>query len=110
MSLEESKARAIVCDAGKRLLREGLVAGTWGNVSIRISPDEMIVTPGGLEYESLSAEDMVKVNIFSLKYSGKLKPTSELKLHAKIYQKRKNISAVIHTHQLHPMHAKGLFA
>lgn len=99
MSLEEIKARVIVCDAGKRLLREGLVAGTWGNVSIRISPDEMIVTPGGLEYDGLSAEDMVKVNIFSLKYSGDLKPTSELKLHAEIYQKRKNINAVIHTHQ-----------
>ncbi|MDX2414536.1 MAG: class II aldolase/adducin family protein [Bacteroidales bacterium] len=97
--MDESKARNLVCEAGKRLLREGLVERTWGNVSIRISSEEMIVTPGGLEYEVLTPADMVKVNIRTLEYSGKLKPSSEKNLHARIYLERKNINAVIHTHQ-----------
>lgn len=97
--MDEQKARAIVCEAGKRLLREGLVARTWGNVSVRLNGDVMIVTPGGLEYEDLTPDDMVKVNIKTLSYEGSIKPSSEKNLHATIYRERKNINAVIHTHQ-----------
>lgn len=97
--MDEQKAREIVCEAGKRLLREGLVARTWGNVSVRLKKDFMIVTPGGLEYEDLTPEDMVKVNIKTLSYEGSIRPSSEKNLHARIYRERKNINAVIHTHQ-----------
>ena len=99
LMMEENKARELVCEAGRRLLKDGLVARTWGNVSVRLNSDEMIVTPGGLEYEDLKPEDMVKVNIKTLEYEGKLKPSSEKNLHARIYLDRKNINAVIHTHQ-----------
>lgn len=97
--MDEQKARAVVCEAGKRLLREGLVERTWGNVSVRLKGDAMIITPGGLEYEDLTPDDMVKVNIKTLSYEGKIKPSSEKNLHARIYLERKNINAVIHTHQ-----------
>ena len=97
--MNESTARILVCEAGKRLLRENLVSGTWGNLSLRLDGDRMVITPSGKPYESLGPEDMVVVSYKTLEWSGEVKPSSELKLHAAIYQERKEINAVIHTHQ-----------
>jgi len=93
-----AKARQLVCDSGKRLLRSGYVSGTWGNISGRIDTDYMAITPSGREYESLTPEDMVIVNIHDLSYKGDLKPSGEMGLHAEIYKQRAEINAVMHTH------------
>jgi L-fuculose-phosphate aldolase len=95
----ESNARSAVCEAGKRLLRENLVSGTWGNLSLRLDDEYMVITPSGKPYESLSPEDMVLVNYKTLIWNSENKPSSELKLHAAVYRERKDINAVIHTHQ-----------
>ena len=97
--IAERDAKSVVCEAGKRLLRENLVSGTWGNLSLRMDEQNMIITPSGKPYDSLAPEDMVLVNYRTLAWSGEIKPSSELKLHASIYQERKDINAVIHTHQ-----------
>lgn len=89
-----------VCEAGKLLLKEGLVARTWGNVSIKVSDTQMIITPSGRNYNELTPSEMVLVNIYTLKYEGNLKPSSELKLHCQVYKTRPHINAVIHTHQM----------
>jgi L-fuculose-phosphate aldolase len=95
------RAKKFVCDSGKRLLLEGLVARTWGNVSMRINERQMVITPSGRKYEELSPEDMVVVNYLDYSYIGPRKPSSELKLHCEIYKRRKNVDAVIHTHQMY---------
>ena len=97
--IPENEARSLVCEAGKRLLREGLVSGTWGNLSLRTGSDMMVITPSGKPYETLHPEDMVTVNFRTLEWTGSNKPSSELKLHAAIYCSREVINAVIHTHQ-----------
>jgi L-fuculose-phosphate aldolase len=94
-----SYARSVVCEAGKRLLHENFVSGTWGNISLRIDDESMMITPSGKPYETLTPEDMVIVNYKTLAWEGENKPSSELKLHAAIYTERKDINAVIHTHQ-----------
>ena len=90
-----------VCEAGKLLLKEGLVARTWGNVSIKISDTQMIITPSGRMYDELTPNEMVLVDIYTLKYEGNLKPSSELKLHCQVYKTRPHIKSVIHTHQMY---------
>ena len=97
MDLQEIKQ--MVADAGRRLIREGLVAGTWGNISVR-SGDVMVITPSGVDYETASLDDMVVVNIETLEYTHDRKPSSEMKLHAQIYKERKDIKAVVHTHSM----------
>jgi L-fuculose-phosphate aldolase len=99
MIIPEGYARSVVCEAGKRLLKEKLVSGTWGNLSLRIDEQNMVITPSGRPYELLSPADMVLVNYRTLAWEGENKPSSELKLHASIYVERKEINAVIHTHQ-----------
>lgn len=98
--MQYSEEREQVHHAGIKLKQQNLIPGTWGNVSIRVSSDSMIITPSGLDYESLTPDDLALVNFLSLKWQGKYKPSSEMKLHAQIYKERKNINAVIHTHSM----------
>jgi L-fuculose-phosphate aldolase len=92
--------RQAVVNAGRRLLAEGLVARTWGNVSVRAGPEHMLITPSGRAYEEIAPEDIVTVHLRTNTHAGPLKPSSEGKLHAEIYRTRSEIGAVIHTHQM----------
>lgn len=86
--------------AGLRLLHEGLVSRTWGNISVKVNDSEMLVTPSGRFYEDLTPADMVLVNFNDDTFDKTLKPSSEFKLHTEIYRTRNEIAAVIHTHQM----------
>jgi len=97
--IDYTEYKTLVCNAGKRLLSEGLVSGTWGNVSLRISDKEMAITPSGIPYEEMTPDHIVIVDIDRLDYQGNLKPSSEKALHAAVYKNRKKIQAIIHTHQ-----------
>ncbi|HQO31050.1 MAG TPA: class II aldolase/adducin family protein [Chitinophagales bacterium] len=98
MDIQEAKKQ--VCAAGLQLLREGLVARTWGNVSIKVNDRQMVITPSGRKYDELTPEDMVLVDFYTWKYEGNIKPSSELKLHGEVYKTRTHINSVIHTHQM----------
>ena len=80
-------------------MKEGLVARTWGNISIRVDDTYMLITPSGRTYEDLTEADIVLVNYHTSKHEGDIKPSSEKELHCEIYRTRKKIHAVIHTHQ-----------
>jgi L-fuculose-phosphate aldolase len=88
-----------VISAGLKVVKTGLVAGTWGNISIRIDDKSMAITPSGGNYENLSPADISIVQFKNGSYDGP-KPSSEKKLHIQIYKERKNINAVIHTHSM----------
>jgi len=98
--INNKEARNLICESGRSLVEKGLVSRTWGNISIRLDENTMLITPSGRTYEDLMPEDIVLVHIDSLKYEGSIKPSSEFVLHAEIYKQRKNINAVIHTHQM----------
>lgn len=99
MNVEE--ARALVCESGKRLLRDGLVAGTFGNISYRVDDSSIIITPSGISYDELTPGDMVLVNIHDLSCDENKKPSSEKDLHIAIYKHRREVNAVIHNHSLY---------
>lgn len=98
VSLNEKKKQVI--EAGLKLLEDGLVARTWGNVSIKADEDHMLITPSGRRYNDLMIDEIVLVNIHTSEYDGSIKPSSEHKLHSEIYRTRPGINAVIHTHQM----------
>lgn len=96
---KEMELRKEIVEAGKKLLEKNLVQGTWGNISIRLDENTMLITPSGLDYLSLKPEDISKVDINTFFYQGK-KPSSEKGIHAAIYLDRKDINAVIHSHPI----------
>lgn len=84
------------------LLINGVVFYTWGNVS-GISEDRkyMVIKPSGIDYEKMSADDMVVVDIASgKKVEGKWNPSSDTKTHLELYKKYSSIKGVVHTHSM----------
>ena len=91
-----------VCDANLELVKRGVVIYTWGNVS-GISSDGkyMVIKPSGVEYDKMSPNDMVVVDIESgLRVEGKWNPSSDTKTHLALYRKFKNIKVIVHTHSV----------
>jgi L-fuculose-phosphate aldolase len=97
--MNEADARRLVREAGVALVKEGLVQGTWGNVSIRVSPKLMAITPTGSDYLAMRDEDIVLVDLETGEARGGV-PSSEKGLHAAIYGSRPEVQAVIHTHSM----------
>ncbi len=97
--MDERAAREAVRAAGVKLVEEGLVAGTWGNVSVRFSKTEMAITPSGFDYLSMGVEDIVIVDLLTGESRGGT-PSTEKKLHREIYRSRPEVNAVIHTHSM----------
>lgn len=82
----------------RQLAAGGLIAGQDGNVSVRLSPDRVLVTPSGLIKALLTAADMVEVDLTGRKRGGRRNPTSELDLHLRILMHRPDVGAVVHAH------------
>jgi len=91
--------REVVCKLHELLPHNGLVSWTAGNISGRV-PDSrlMIIKPSGLEYEALTPQSMVAVDIDDLTAQGDLKPSSDTATHAFIYQEMPEIGGIVHTH------------
>lgn len=86
--------RARICAFSRRMITDGLVVGTSGNISIR-SGDLTAITPTGVEYTELSPEAVSVVDARGRLVAGAL-PSSELPLHLALY--RTGTHAVVHTH------------
>jgi len=101
------KERCAVLEAAQALLRQGLVAGTSGNVSARVhdgtQPERLLlaITPSGRYYDTLSPADIVVVDDGGNIVEGTLAPSVEFRLHAGIYQTRPDVGGVIHTHSVY---------
>ena len=99
MIYQKKQAEQILLRACRELVSSGLIARTWGNVSIRLSKDLFLITPSGRAYETLEAADLVTVRIRDLSYEGDIKPSSEKEIHASVYKLKKDVDFVVHTHQ-----------
>jgi ribulose-5-phosphate 4-epimerase/fuculose-1-phosphate aldolase len=92
--------RAEIVAAGRDLVAKGLVAGTWGNISVRIpDSEEVLITPSGRDYNTLTAAELVVVDSKGRTVSGGI-PSSETPLHLAIYHERRDVQAIVHTHSI----------
>lgn len=99
MAYTIAEAKELVLKAGLELCEAGLVARTWGNISARVSDTQYVITPSGRAYDTLTADDIVLVNIADGSYVGDVKPSGEKGVHAAVYELCPEMDFVIHTHQ-----------
>ena len=85
----------------RRLYDRGLVAGTDGNVSVRLGPDRILATPTGMSKGFLEADDLVVCDLEGKQISGKRKLTTEIKIHLAAYTQRDDVCAIVHAHPPH---------
>lgn len=94
----EATKREII-KAGMNLDRYGLIALSGGNVSVRMESGEILVTPSGMIYEDLTEDDILVMDLEGKIIEGTRKPSSDTEAILYIFQKRPDVTSVIHTHQ-----------
>ena len=95
--LEELKAE--VCEANLALVRYGLVVLTWGNASaVDHARGLVVIKPSGVSYGTMTADDMVVVDLEGKVVEGTLRPSSDLPTHLGIYRAFPSVGGVVHTH------------
>jgi ribulose-5-phosphate 4-epimerase/fuculose-1-phosphate aldolase len=98
------EAKKTVLEAALKIREKGLVVGTSGNISLRL-PNQgkkqlMAITPTSCYYDTLRIDDIPIIDFDGKNVEGNLKPSIETPLHIGIYQARKDINAIIHTHSV----------
>lgn len=99
--LEQLKADVLA--ANLALPAHHLVTFTWGNVSaVDETRQWMVIKPSGVEYDVMTADDMVVVEIASGKVvEGSKKPSSDTPTHLALYRRYAEIGGIVHTHSRH---------
>jgi L-fuculose-phosphate aldolase len=94
----EAEHRSDICAVGRWIHDRGYVASTDGNISVRLGPDRVLITPTAVSKGMMAQNDMVIVDLEGKRISGLRKPSSELGMHLLIYRLRPDVNAVCHAH------------
>lgn len=95
--LEELKQK--VFEANLQLVKYNLVVLTWGNVSaIDRESGLFVIKPSGVPYDTMTADDMVVMDLKGNKIEGELNPSSDTPTHLELYRQFKDIGGIVHTH------------
>jgi L-fuculose-phosphate aldolase len=87
-----------IVDVCRRLYERGLIAGPDGNVSVRLSNGSILITPSGQSKGKVTAESLVVIDPRGQMIEGDGRPSSEMRMHLRIYQRRADVNAVVHAH------------
>ncbi|MFO7755702.1 MAG: L-ribulose-5-phosphate 4-epimerase [Bacteroidales bacterium] len=94
-----NKLKEEVLKANIDLYKSGLVIHTWGNVSgIDRENNIMVIKPSGIDYDSMTADDMVVIELDGTVAGGRLKPSSDTPTHLELYNNFPDAGGVVHTH------------
>ena len=91
--------RQAIIEAGKKLDRYQLISLSGGNLSLRVSDNEILVTPSGMIYEEMVPEDILLVDKIGNVVEGFRKPSVDTVAICYIYDKLPHVKSIIHTHQ-----------
>ena len=87
-----------ICDIGARIYSKGFVAANDGNISVKVGPNEYYCTPTGVSKGYMTPDMIIRVDGEGRKLEGKLNPSSEFKMHLRVYRERPDVNAVVHAH------------
>jgi L-fuculose-phosphate aldolase len=98
--MSERQIRQQIVQVGKLLYEKGFICASDGNISVRLSPNRILITPSGLHKGLLEPDHilLIDANGDVIRGARGLKPTSELPMHLEAFRQRDDISAVVHAH------------
>jgi L-fuculose-phosphate aldolase len=103
-SNDEQKLRKLMCKVGKLMRRYGYIDGTSGNLSARLGPDRILITPSGLAKGFMKPDQLIVINMAGQKVGPEseanrgLQPTSETAMHLECFRLRPDVGGVVHAH------------
>ena len=89
--------REEIVKTGRLLVQKGLVKGTGGNISARTARG-FLITPSGMDYDLITADDIVEMDFCGQVLSGKRTPSIENRMHLAVLAARREVNAVVHVH------------
>jgi L-fuculose-phosphate aldolase len=95
--MSTDKLRDEIIVTVRQFNRTGLSFGRTGNVSTRTTLG-FLITPSGIAYDDLQAEDLNEMDMAGNVIAGSLKPSTEWYMHRAIYQAREDVNAIVHVH------------
>ena len=95
-----------ICEIGTRIYDNGMGASNDGNISVKLNDNEFLCTPTGVSKGFMTPEYICKVDRDGkvIQANAGFKPSSEIKMHMRVYKERPDVNAVVHAH---PMYATG---
>lgn len=101
--VSEYEIKKQICDIGKRIYGNGMVAANDGNISVKLNDNEFLCTPTGVSKGFMTPEYICKVDADGkvLQANPGFKPSSEIKMHMRVYKKRPDVNSVVHAHPIY---------
>ena len=102
--VSEYEIKKQICDIGRRIYDKGMVASNDGNISVKLNDNEFLCTPTGVSKGFMTPEYICKVDADGnvIQANKGFKPSSEIKMHMRVYKHRPDVQSVVHAH---PMYA-----
>jgi L-fuculose-phosphate aldolase len=94
----EFKIKQDICEIGRRMYEKNFVAANDGNITVKVNDNEFWATPTGVSKGFMTPDMLIKVNMEGKVLEGTWKPSSELKMHLRVYKERPDVGAVVHAH------------
>ena len=96
--LSDQEAKAAIIEIGKRMYAKNFVVSNDGNISIKVGPNELWITPSGVSKGYMAPEMLIKTDLDGNVLLGSSKPSSEIKMHLRVYNENPEVFAVTHAH------------
>jgi L-fuculose-phosphate aldolase len=94
----EQQLRADIVEIGRRLYARGYTASNDGNISVRLDPERLLMTPKSVCKGFMAPEMMCITDLAGTKLAGDRDPSSEMQMHLEVYRQRPDVQAVVHAH------------
>ena len=100
MVQNEYEIKKQICDIGKRIYNRNMVAANDGNISVKLSDNEFLCTPTGVSKGFMTPEYICKVDAEGnvIQANKGFRPSSEIKMHMRVYKLRPDVGSVVHAH------------
>lgn len=101
--LNEYEIKKEMCEIGRRVYNRGMVAANDGNFSVKLNDNEFLCTPTGVSKGFMTPEYICKVDAEGkvIQANKGFKPSSEIKMHMRVYKERPDVQSVVHAHPLY---------
>jgi len=94
----EAQLRTDICEVGRRLYARGYTASNDGNISVRLGPERLLMTPTSVCKGFMTVDMMCITDLDGKKLAGERHPSSEMQMHLEVYRRRPDVQAVVHAH------------
>lgn len=98
--LSDQEAKDCILDIGRRMYQSGFVASNDGNITCKVGDNAVWATPTGVSKGFMTEEMLVKMDLDGNILEGTAKPSSEIKMHLRVYKENAEVQGVVHAHPL----------